>query len=225
MKITYLGQAGFLLEVDGKKVLIDPYLSDSVAKVQPQNYRRIAVDTRFLAIKPDIIICTHNHHDHLDIETLKHYIKKDSAITCLVPVSGWYELRKFGGNNNYIMFNTGTEWTEGTVRFKAVKAEHSDEHAIGVIVYAEGKAFYFTGDTLYNENVLHSVSNEDLEAVFLPVNGKGNNMNFADAKRFALETKAKKVVPIHIGLFDELTADYWACPNKVLPIIYEEICL
>lgn len=224
MKIIYLGQAGFYLEVDGKTILIDPYLSDSVAKVEPQNYRRVPIAEEFLAIKPDVIVCTHNHLDHLDKETLVHYLGADSKVVCLSPFSGWKELRQFGGSrNNYVMFNVGTEWTEGNVRFKAVKAVHSDEYAIGVIVYAEGSAYYFTGDTLYSQSVLENVGNEDLEAVFLPVNGKGNNMNFADAKRFAIAIKARHIVPIHIGLFDDLTAENWDCPNKVNPTIYQPI--
>ena len=47
MEVTWLGQAGLLLDLDGLCVLIDPYLSDSVAKIQPQNHRRIPVDERF----------------------------------------------------------------------------------------------------------------------------------------------------------------------------------
>ena len=43
MKITWLGQAGLLMETGGKIVLIDPYLSDSVGKVNPLNYRRVPV--------------------------------------------------------------------------------------------------------------------------------------------------------------------------------------
>ena len=73
MKITWLGQAGLLFEVADKKILVDPYLSNSVAKIQPQNYRRVQVDEDFLRIKPDIILLTHNHMDHTDTETLKYY--------------------------------------------------------------------------------------------------------------------------------------------------------
>lgn len=37
MRITWLGQAGLLFETGGLKIVVDPYLSDSVAKLQPQN--------------------------------------------------------------------------------------------------------------------------------------------------------------------------------------------
>jgi L-ascorbate metabolism protein UlaG (beta-lactamase superfamily) len=55
MKITFLGQAGLLFETDERKIIIDPYLSDSVSKIQPHNYRRVPVDESFLKTKVDII--------------------------------------------------------------------------------------------------------------------------------------------------------------------------
>ena len=55
MKITYLGQAGLLLESPACTVLIDPYLSDSVGKTNPACHRRVPVDERFFSIKPDVL--------------------------------------------------------------------------------------------------------------------------------------------------------------------------
>ena len=54
MKITWIGQAGLILKSQGKTVIVDPYLSDSVKKVNPHNYRRVPVDTNLFGIKPDI---------------------------------------------------------------------------------------------------------------------------------------------------------------------------
>ena len=53
MTVTWLGQGGLYFDFDGVKVIIDPYLSNSVYKIQPQNNRRVEVDERFLKIKPD----------------------------------------------------------------------------------------------------------------------------------------------------------------------------
>ena len=44
MKITFLGQAGLLFEKDGKKIMIDPYFSDSVGKKNPKKHRRVPVE-------------------------------------------------------------------------------------------------------------------------------------------------------------------------------------
>lgn len=226
MKITWLGQAGLLFETCDKKIIIDPYLSDSVAKVQPQNYRRIPVDSRFLEIKPDIIVLTHNHLDHTDKETLCHYLNDNSGVLVFAPFSAWQEVRKFGGlKNNYVLFNNGTCWTEDNIVFRAVKAEHSDEYAIGVIISVEGKNYYITGDTLYNEKVFESLPKEDVYALFLPINGAGNNMNETDAAKFSERIKARHVVPIHFGMFDEKNAEHFICKNKIVPDIYKEIIL
>ena len=157
MKITWLGQAGLLFETENKKIIVDPYLSDNVKNFEPKNYRRVPVDERFLKISPDVIVITHNHLDHLDKETLKYYLTDDANCLVLAPNGGWQEIRKFGGNSNYVLFNNGTTWTEGNITFTAVKAEHSDPYAIGVIIQAEGKNYYITGDTLYNEQVFESL--------------------------------------------------------------------
>lgn len=224
MKITWLGQAGLLFEINGKKILVDPYLSNSVAKIQPQNYRRVPVDERFLKLTPDIIIITHNHADHMDKETLIHYLGQESAVLVLASYNAWIEVRGLGGlKNNYVMFNSGTTWTEGNIVFKAVYAEHSDNSAIGVVMSVGEKNYYITGDTLYNEKVFNSLPQLDWEMLFLPVNGVGNNMNQFEAKKFAERIKAKYNVPIHIGLFDDLQAKEINIPNKMELIIYQAI--
>ena len=99
---------------------------------------------------------------------------------------------------------------------------HSDPCAIGVIIDDGEKKYYITGDTLYSESIFDCLP-DDIYAVFLPVNGVGNNMNMSDAARFAKRTGAKKVVPMHIGLFDSLSTDDFECENKVKIKIYEEV--
>ena len=107
MKITWLGQAGLLFETNGKTIIVDPYLSDSVKTIEPHNYRRVAVDESFLQIKPDMILLTHNHLDHTDPETLSHYLSEKSEVTVLASGNAWQNVRKaFGGlKNNYVQFN------------------------------------------------------------------------------------------------------------------------
>ena len=224
MKITWIGQAGLLLQTDKTTVIIDPYLSDSVVKVNPNNWRRVPVDESLFDIRPDVMVFTHNHLDHYDPETVPHYITADTSVTVLSPSTVWGEVRKIGGKNNYVLFDRHTLWTHEDISFYAVKAQHSDVSAIGVIIKCEGKTYYITGDTLYSTEIFPDLP-EDIDAVFLPVNGVGNNMNMTDAAAFAAKTGAKKVVPMHIGMFDELTADAFDCPNKVIPQLYKEIRL
>ena len=223
MKITWLGQAGLLLETDRATVMIDPYLSDSVVKVNPRNYRRVPVEERFFEVKPDIMIFTHDHLDHFDPETAPRFINNETAVTVLAPTNARALAMKLGvGQNNYVLFDRHTEWTEKGLRFKAVKACHSDSTAIGVIIEDGEKTYYITGDTLYNTEIFADLP-QNIDVVFLPINGVGCNMNMEDAARFAEKVGAKTVVPLHFGLFDNLRGEDFPCDKKVVPTYYNEI--
>jgi len=226
MKITWLGQAGLMLETPTATVIIDPYLSNSVEKIQPQNYRRVAVDKSFLGVKPDFLLFTHVHLDHYDTETAPIYLANEKKMTVLCPESVWGEARKNGGVHNYVRFDRGTVWTEKELRFTAVGATHSDNAAIGIIIedLSDGKKYYITGDTLYNHGIFTDLP-DDLYAIFLPINGVGNNMNATDAAAFAKRSGAKYSIPLHFGMFDELSPECFKAENRIIPEIYKEIKL
>ena len=227
MKITWLGQAGLLFEKNGKTVMIDPYLSDSVVKVNPLNWRRVPVEEKFFDMTPDVMIFTHDHLDHFDPETApRFFAKTDKQMLVLCPASVWQKARTHGGGHNYVQFDRFTEWTAYGMRFSAVHAEHSDPYAIGVIIedLEDGKTYYVTGDTLYNKKVFADLP-DDIDVIFLPINGVGNNMNEVDAMRFFKASGAKVAVPLHVGMFDEKTPDLFKAEPRVLPEIYKEIKL
>jgi len=222
LKVTWLGQAGLLFEHNGKKIMIDPYLSDSVEKANPASYRRMPVDNSLFELKPDMMIFTHNHLDHYDPETVARFITPDSQMTVLSPGTVWSEVRKLGGRNNYVLFDRHTLWSAFGLEFTAVKAQHSDACAIGVIIDDGQRKYYVTGDTLYHHEIFLDLPH-DLYAVFLPINGAGNNMNMTDAAKFASRVNAQKVVPIHWGMFDEIDPHGFDAENTVFPTIYKEI--
>ncbi len=227
MKVTWLGQAGFLFESnEGVRVIVDPYLSNSVVKVNPKNYRRKPIDESFLKEVPDILVFTHDHIDHYDPETAPIYFANEQPITVLAPASVWNKARANGGAHNYVQFDAHTVWTEKGLKFTAVRAVHSDAYAIGVLIeeLSGGKIFYVTGDTLYNEEIFADIP-KNIYAVFLPINGVGNNMNMTDAAAFARRIGAKHTVPVHFGMFDELDPNDFECENKIIPEIYKQINL
>lgn len=225
MKITFLGQNGFLIESKKSKIVVDPYLSDSVEKTEPRNKRRQPVDERFLAVKPSVVIITHAHADHYDEETLDKLLTDNADCVILCPPSVFAMAKNRYGNANFVFFRCGTSYSFADAEFYAVAAEHSDTEAIGVIIIIEGKKLYITGDTLYNERVFSSLPFRSFDAVFLPINGRGNNMNAVDAAKFVKRINADIVVPVHFGLFDDLTGRELVCENAVIPQIYKEIKL
>lgn len=169
MKVTHLGQAGLLFEKSGVHIMIDPYLSNSIEKVNTKSHRNIPIDERFFDVQPDIMIFTHSHLDHYDPETVCCFVNETTNVTVLAPSSVWGEVRKYGGSNNYVLFDSYTEWSAHGMTFVSVKAEHSDPSAIGVIICDGDKKCYITGDTLYNSKILNELPS-DIDYIFLPKN-------------------------------------------------------
>lgn len=226
MKITFLGQNGLLIESKNSKIIVDPYLSDAVAKIEPENTRRQRVDESFFSIKPTMVVITHAHADHYDEETLDKLLSGTSGCVLFAPPSVFEKAKKRYKNVNCVLFRSGTSYTAEGIKFRAVKAEHSDTEAVGVIISCEDKDLYVTGDTLYSERVFESLpENLSCYAVFLPINGRGNNMNAVDAARFLKRLKYRFAVPMHFGLFDDLTGRELICENAVIPEIFKEIML
>ena len=169
MKITWLGQAGLLFERGGVSIMIDPYLSNYVEKVQPANYRRSPVNEKFFDIDPDIMIFTHDHIDHYDPETAPVFFKKSKkTMSVLGPTSVRAKAMGDLCGQNYILFDKYTSVTLEGFIFTAVRAAHSDPYAIGVVIEdtVENKVYYVTGDTFCNREIFADLP-EDIEAMFL----------------------------------------------------------
>ena len=217
-------------------------MSNYVEKVQPANYRRSPINEAFFNIDPDIMIFTHDHIDHYDPETAPVFFKKSrKQMSVLGPTSVRAKAMGDLCGQNYVLFDKYTSVTLEGFRFTAVRAAHSDPYAIGVVIedLVENRVYYVTGDTLYNSRIFDSLPDvgrnnsrifdsfpelyREIDVLFLPINGVGNNMNMTDAARFAKKTHAMKVVPYHFGMFDELDPNEFECRNKVIPTIWEEI--
>ncbi len=226
MKVTWLTQAGLLFESDKIKILVDPYLSDSVGDICEAKRRRIPVREEYFSVNPDVILITHAHLDHLDPATLGHYLAQDRpSVTVLAAPSAYQAVREFGGEHNYVLLSPHSVWSESGVTFYAVRAAHSDPGAVGFIIDDGEKTYYISGDTLYNYEVIDDVLDlveDGVDYAFLPINGVGNNMNAKDAADFAYEIGAHTAVPIHYGLFDSLDASEFDFDDALVLGCYEQ---
>src|SRR6478752_1531652 len=88
--LWWLGQSGFLLQWKGKRVLIDPYLSDSLTKKyaatdKPHVRMTERVVDPGLLKNISIVTSSHNHTDHLDGETLTTVVKNNPGIAFIIP--------------------------------------------------------------------------------------------------------------------------------------------
>ena len=228
MKVTWLTQAGLLFDTGKIKIMVDPYLSDSVGEtLDPAKHRRIPADERFLSLIPDVLLITHDHLDHLDPDTLKSYLTQtEKPVTVLAGENAYFKARAFGGPHNYVLLAPHSVWSEGGVTFYSVKAEHSDRTAVGFIIDDGDATYYVSGDTLYNYDVIDEVLElveDGVDYAFLPINGVGNNMNARDAADLAYEIQAKRAVPLHYGLFDSIDPKVFDFEDSVILTPYTEV--
>ncbi len=226
MKVTWLTQAGLLFENENIKILVDPYLSDSLRKKGEHFARRMPIDESYFGCNPDVILITHEHEDHLNMETLSRILENTAhPVTFLAPYSAYKKLAELGGEHNYVMLNQHSVWGERGVTFYATHAEHSDRCAVGFIIDDGRKTYYVSGDTLYNYDVIDDVLDlapDGVDYAFLPINGKGNNMNAKDAADFAYELGAKSAIPLHFGLFDDISPESFDFEDAVILKPYTE---
>lgn len=199
MKITWIGQSGYVLN-DGKtEVCIDPYLSDVVNRVA--NRPRM-VEAPFLSeeLKSNVIVCTHNHLDHVDIDAIPR-MKKENMLF-LAPSDAKNKLLECDVKN-YEAFDEGAIVKIGDFELEAVFADHTVP-AVGVIVRHSGITMYFSGDTEYNEK-LEELKKYSIDIMFICINGKLGNMNVDDAIKLTRIIDPKVGIPTHYGMFESNT--------------------
>ena len=228
MKLMWLGQNGLLFDFDGIKIMIDPYLTDSLAKKDKVFSRKIKTNKKLFKAKPDAIILTNCHLDHSDNDSLiklnKSMGKKRALILSCESVYDDITTIPSLASANHIMFEKNSEWTIGNINIRAVPAKSDDKTSFGVILtnFSDNKKYYIAGDTLYSSYVIDSLG-EDIYASFIPINGEYGSMNVIDAKRFALKIKSRFVVPVHFGMFDKVDPSLFDVENAIIPKPYKII--
>ena len=195
MKIRFLGQSGYRLKSGNTEIIIDPYLSDSVNRVAGRP-RTLPIPINPEDINCDAVICTHNHLDHLDPDTVAKIDENQFYIT---TNDGKSELERLG-RTNVTALNTGENINVGNFNITAVFADHTVE-AFGLIVKAEGKTLYFSGDTLFNEK-LFEIADYKPDYTFICINGKLGNMNVNEALITAERIGAAVNIPNHYDVFE-----------------------
>ncbi len=208
MKLTWLGQHGLALESAGNLLMVDPYLFDTMSRSVGQEFGRLVpVDESWTKVRPDMVLLTHDHIDHLDMPSLQAVVTAEKSVEVLAGVNAWNKVRgQLNGDHNYIMMKPGNEWTSDVFRVRAIEARHSDDTGIGFVVEAEGLTVVISGDTLYFGDIAEEVGKKADIAVVV-MNGKGNNMNSVDAARYCTQIGARVAIPTHWGLFKKFEFD------------------
>ena len=200
MKTKFLGQSGYVLKSGNTEIITDPYLSDSVNRVAGRP-RTLPIPTNPKDIRCDAVICTHNHLDHLDPDTVSEIPPNQYYIT---TNEGAAELKRLGRENAAVL-NVGDSIKIGDFELTAVFADHTVE-AFGLIVKAEGKTLYLSGVTLFNEK-LFAIADYKPDYTFICINGRLGNMNVKEALITAEKIGAAVNIPNHYDMFESNSED------------------
>lgn len=208
MKLTWLGQHGLALESQGCLLMVDPYLMDTMHETLGDGCSRLVpVDEAWLQVRPDMVLLTHDHIDHVDMPSLQAVVTPQKSVEVIGGVNAWNKVRtQLEGNHNFIMMKPGCEWTSKVFHVRAITARHSDETGVGFVIEAEGLTVVVSGDTLYFADAAKEVGKQADIAVVV-MNGKGNNMNCTDAARYCRDLSARVAIPTHWGLFKKFADD------------------
>ena len=201
MKLRWIGQNGYLLS-DGKtEICIDPYLSDVVNRIASRP-RMVPAPVAPEELASDLVICTHDHLDHVDIDAIP--LMKKETMRFLAPTHAHPKLVSCGVEVP-IAFDEGDRYEIGDFSLEAVFADHSVP-AVGVIVRHCGVTLYFSGDTEYHEK-LHALKDKEIDVMFICINGRLGNMNVDQAVQLTEIISPRVGVPTHYGMFESNTED------------------
>jgi L-ascorbate metabolism protein UlaG (beta-lactamase superfamily) len=232
-RVWWLGQSGFLLQFDGRHVLFDPYLSDSLtlkyAKTDKPHTRvsERVVEPERLAFVVDVVTSSHSHTDHLDAETicpivrLKDRAHEDLALFLSPANEGAAGERLRGGLPCFWTIDVGEWRRHDKMDFMAVPAAHpdlaTDEHGdplyIGFLVKFGRWTVYHSGDTKLYDGMAELLRPFKVDVALLPINGDrlerrvAGNLNGVEAARLGKEIGARVVIPCHYDMFEFNTAD------------------
>jgi len=200
MKLKYFSHSGFQITTDsGKVILIDPFLDDNPTSPVKSN-----------DVRADYIILTHAHNDHLG-DSIKIAKKNNVTFICVNELANYLIGKGFQAHNMHI--GGGYNFDFGRVKFTIAHhgsgtpdGTYAGEPA-GVILTADGKTIYHTGDTgLFLDMELIAEMNGPIDYMLLPI-GDNFTMNITDAVKAAEFVHPKTAIPIHYNTFPVIEAD------------------
>jgi L-ascorbate metabolism protein UlaG (beta-lactamase superfamily) len=206
-RLCWLGHACLLLESDGQRVLIDPFLTGNPAAAQTAD-----------KVPADFILVSHGHGDHVG-DTVAIAKRTGATVVANYEISEWLKqqgLTKVHGQQH----GGGHAFPFG--RVKLTLAFHGSVLPDGtyggnpcgfLITFKDGKRVYDAADTgLFGD--MRLIGEEGLDLAILPI-GDNYTMGPDDALRAVKLLQPRKVVPIHYNTWDVIAQDAAAWAESV----------
>ncbi len=244
LHVWWLGQSGFLVQWQGKHLLFDPYLSDSLTR-KYANTDKQHVRMTELVIEPerldfvDVVTSSHNHTDHLDGETITRLLQVNPEMSIVVSAANQQAAaeRLQIPVERLTPSDVGTRCNVAGFTISAVPSAHEEleqddqgRHIyVGYIVEFGPWTVYHAGDTIRYEGMAETLRQWSIDLALLPINGShpercvAGNLWGHEAAQLAHDISAKLVVPCHYDMFDfnTVTPDEFVAKAKALGQPYQ----
>lgn len=201
-RVTYVGHATVLVELDGVRLLTDPVLGAAVGPLR----RHGATPSHGVTDELDAVLISHLHHDHADLPSLRR-IARDVPILVPPRAGGFFERHGFAAVSELA---PGESTRVGPVTVAATRALHPgggrferDSEAVGFLLAGGGRRVYFAGDTDLFDG-MEEIGDGGLDLALLPIWGWGpslgpGHLDPERAARAAALLAPRIAVPIHWG--------------------------
>lgn len=221
--LWWLGQSGYLLLRRKRRILLDPYLSDSLTqkyektdKPHVRMTRRVIDPTLLDDI--DLITASHGHTDHLDPATLAAIADHD--FPTLIAPRAIEKLVNERWPGDTLLVNAGETHAFGDIAITSVPAAHEqldrepagNYHYLGYVIRTGGFTIYHSGDTVRFDGMAELLAHFAPDVAILPINGRSperrvaGNLTGSEAAQLAKDIGAKLVIPCHYEMFEFNTA-------------------
>jgi len=207
MKLTYYGHSCFTVEVSGKKLLFDPFITPN----------ELAKNIKLEDIQADYILVSHGHGDHV-ADAVQLAKLKGAKVVSSFEIVSWFGNQ--GVENGHPM-NLGGTWEFDFGKVKYVNAIHSSVlpdgtyggNPGGFIVTSGDKSFYFAGDTALTLDMQLIPRFAKLDLAILPV-GDNFTMGIDDAIIAADYIQCDKILGVHYDTFGYIKIDHEEAVKK-----------
>lgn len=199
MKFTYYGHSCFTVDVNGKKLLFDPFISPN----------GLAAKIDIGSIEADYILLSHGHADHIT-DCVSIAKRTGAMVICNWEIYLWLQNQ---GIENIRPMNTGgkTAFDFGTL--KCVVAQHSSSlpdgtyggNPMGFVIMAD-KNFYYSGDTALTLDMQLVPQGAPVSFSIMPI-GDNFTMGYEDAVRAAHMISCRTVIGVHYNTFPYIVID------------------
>jgi L-ascorbate metabolism protein UlaG (beta-lactamase superfamily) len=214
--LTWLGHASFLVRLDGRTILTDPFLSSHASPVPPFGPERFASPALTAAQLPaiDLLLLSHSHYDHLDLRTIEALPARE-RIQAIVPLrlGHYFTSRGFGSVRE---LDWHDEVAVAGLTVTALPAIHFSRRTPfdrnetlwgGYAVQSSRRRIYFAGDTGYGP-VFEALGRNarPFDLALLPIGAyeprllmQAVHVNPEEAVQIAQELHAQRIVAMHWG--------------------------